>query len=181
METDNSVAGFLGAVYDPAWFVAQQIPQEKPLVASENSIVLAHQLGNLYLGMCLVGLSLFWSTSEIKVIRSYLVALLIADAGHVGFTWYGMGSERFFDVSGWNAMAWGNLGATVSVSSSFLFHFFSLGVNSSPIRQEPSRETAGVALLLLHLLALPLTTCQITIAVSCLYPHCLSFRHLWPG
>jgi hypothetical protein len=110
------VAGFLGAVYDPAWFVAQQIPKEKPLVASENSIVLAHQLGNLYLGMCFVGLSLFWSTSEVKVIRSYLVALLIADAGHVGFTWYGMGSDRFFDVSGWNAMAWGNLGATVSVS-----------------------------------------------------------------
>lgn len=109
------MAGFLGAVYDPAWFVAQQIPQEKPLVASENSIVLAHQLGNMYLGMCIVGLSLFWSTSEVKVIRSYLIALLIADAGHVGFTWYGMGSERFFDVSGWNAMAWGNLGATVSV------------------------------------------------------------------
>lgn len=121
MENDNSVAGFLGAVYDPAWFVAQQIPQEKPLVASENSIVLAHQLGNMYLGMCLVGLSLFLSTSEVKVIRSYLVALLIADAGHVGFTWYGMGSGRFFDVSGWNAMAWGNLGATVSLSSSFLF------------------------------------------------------------
>jgi hypothetical protein len=116
VEHANSVAGFLGAVYDPAWFVAQQIPKEKPLVASENSIVLAHQLGNLYLGMCFVGLSLFWSTSEVKVIRSYLVALLIADAGHVGFTWYGMGSDRFFDVSGWNAMAWGNLGATVSVS-----------------------------------------------------------------
>ncbi|KAK1252614.1 hypothetical protein MKX08_003801 [Trichoderma sp. CBMAI-0020] len=113
LEPMSLVAGFLGAVYDPAWFVAQQIPQEKPLVASENSIVLAHQLGNMYLGMCLVGLSLFWSTSEIKVIRSYLIALLVADAGHVGFTWYGMGSESFFDVSGWNAMAWGNLGATL--------------------------------------------------------------------
>ncbi|KAL7894793.1 hypothetical protein HDV63DRAFT_138392 [Trichoderma sp. SZMC 28014] len=113
LEPMSLVAGFLGAVYDPAWFVAQQIPQDKPLVASENSVVLAHQLGNLYLGMCFVGLSLFWSTSEIKVIRSYLIALLIADAGHVGFTWYGMGSERFFDVSGWNAMAWGNIGATL--------------------------------------------------------------------
>lgn len=100
-------------MYDPAWFVAQQLPQEKPLVASENSVVLAQQLGNMYLGMCLVGLSLFWTTSEPKVIRNYLVALLIADAGHVGFTCYGMGAARFLDVAGWNAMAWGNLGATV--------------------------------------------------------------------
>lgn len=107
------MAGFAGAVYDPAWFVAQQIPQDKPLVASENSIVMAHQLGNMYLGMCLVGLALFWTTSEARVVRNYLIALLIADAGHVGFTWYGLGSDRFMDVSRWNAMAWGNLGATV--------------------------------------------------------------------
>ncbi|KAL7791923.1 hypothetical protein V8C37DRAFT_139010 [Trichoderma ceciliae] len=113
LEPLSLVAGFAGAVYDPAWFVAQQIPQDKPLAASENSIVLAHQLGNMYMGMCFVGLALFWTTSEPRVIRNYLVALLIADAGHVGFTWYGMGAERFMDVSGWNAMAWGNLGATL--------------------------------------------------------------------
>ncbi|KAK4077332.1 uncharacterized protein Triagg1_3664 [Trichoderma aggressivum f. europaeum] len=113
LEPLSLVAGFAGAVYDPAWFVAQQIPQDKPLVASDNSIVMAHQLGNMYLGMCLVGLALFWTTSEARVVRSYLVALLIADAGHVGFTVHGLGSDRFMDVSGWNAMAWGNLGATL--------------------------------------------------------------------
>lgn len=107
------MAGFAGAVYDPAWFVAQQIPQDKPLVASESSIVMAHQLGNMYLGMCMVGLALFWTTPEARVVRNYLIALLIADAGHVGFTWYGLGLDRFMDVSGWNAMAWGNLGATL--------------------------------------------------------------------
>jgi hypothetical protein len=82
---------------------------------------MAHQLGNMYLAMCFVGLALFRTTSEARVVRSYLVALLLADAGHVGFTWYGMGTNRFMDVSGWNAMAWGNLGATVSVSLSPLF------------------------------------------------------------
>ncbi|PTB70519.1 hypothetical protein BBK36DRAFT_1165043 [Trichoderma citrinoviride] len=113
LEPLSLVAGFAGAVYDPAWFVAQQIPQDKPVAASENSIVMAHQLGNMYLAMCFVGLALFRTTSEARVIRSYLVALLLADAGHVGFTWYGMGTDRFMDVSGWNAMAWGNLGATL--------------------------------------------------------------------
>lgn len=81
----------------------------------------------MYLAMCFVGLALFRTTSEARVIRSYLVALLLADAGHVGFTWYGMGTDRFVDVLGWNAMAWGNLGATVSASplvslDSTLFH-----------------------------------------------------------
>ncbi|KAH6607363.1 hypothetical protein Trco_003676 [Trichoderma cornu-damae] len=114
LEPLSLVAGFAGAVYDPAWFVAQQIPQDsKALVASENSIILARQLGNMYLGMCVVGLALFWTTSEARVIRNYLIALLVADAGHVGFTWHGMGTESFMDVSGWNAMAWGNLGATL--------------------------------------------------------------------
>ncbi|EGR51594.1 uncharacterized protein TRIREDRAFT_55041 [Trichoderma reesei QM6a] len=113
LEPLSLVAGFAGAVYDPAWFVAQQIPQDKPVAASENSIVMAHQLGNMYLAMCFVGLALFRTTSEARVVRSYLVALLLADAGHVGFTWYGMGTNRFMDVSGWNAMAWGNLGATL--------------------------------------------------------------------
>ncbi|KAL7822807.1 hypothetical protein V8C26DRAFT_387533 [Trichoderma gracile] len=113
LEPLSLVAGFAGAVYDPAWFVAQQIPQDRPLAASENSVVMAHQLGNMYLAMCFVGLALFRTTSEARVIRSYLVALLLADAGHVGFTWYGMGTDRFMDVSGWNAMAWGNLGATL--------------------------------------------------------------------
>ncbi|OTA02546.1 hypothetical protein A9Z42_0029180 [Trichoderma parareesei] len=113
LEPLSLVAGFAGAVYDPAWFVAQQIPQDGPVAASENSIVMAHQLGNMYLAMCFVGLALFRTTSEARVIRSYFVALLLADAGHVGFTWYGMGTDRFMDVSGWNAMAWGNLGATL--------------------------------------------------------------------
>ncbi|KAL6883808.1 hypothetical protein HDV57DRAFT_425718 [Trichoderma longibrachiatum] len=113
LEPLSLVAGFAGAVYDPAWFVAQQIPQDKPAAASENTIVMAHQLGNMYLAMCFVGLALFRTTSEARVIRSYLVALLLADAGHVGFTWYGMGTDRFVDVLGWNAMAWGNLGATL--------------------------------------------------------------------
>ncbi|KAG5976659.1 hypothetical protein E4U55_007263 [Claviceps digitariae] len=109
--TPNSLAGFLGAVKDPAWFVSEQVPQ-KPVsaaVVSENSIVLALQLGNLYLLMAFVGLFVLNSTSEIKVVRSYLWALWLGDIGHVAFSCYGLGKERMTNPWEWNPLAWGNI------------------------------------------------------------------------
>lgn len=110
------MAGFLGAVNDPAWFVAEQVPQKlvpAPAV-TENSIVLAWQLGNLYLLMAFVGLFVLNSTSEVKVVRSYLWALWLGDIGHVAFSCYGLGKERMMNPSEWNGMAWGNIVFTVS-------------------------------------------------------------------
>ena len=108
-----SVAGFVGAVASPDWFIAEQIPSEEPLVSSTNSRLIALQLGNLYLLLCMVGLAVLSSTTEVKVVRNYLVALWIADIGHIALTWHALGHERFIDVAGWNAMTWGNVGATV--------------------------------------------------------------------
>ena len=110
----HSVAGFLGAISDPAWFVAEQVPSKEPVVVSENSVVVAWQLGNLYLLMAFMAIAIFSTTSEIKVVRSYLVALWLGDIGHVGFSCYGLGSERTMNPKGWNAMAWGNIAVTVS-------------------------------------------------------------------
>lgn len=110
------MAGFLGAVNDPAWFVAEQVPQKLVPAAAvtENSIVLAWQLGNLYLLMAFVGLFVLNSTSEVKVVRSYLWALWLGDIGHVAFSCYGLGKERMMNPSEWNGMAWGNIVFTVS-------------------------------------------------------------------
>lgn len=109
-----SIAGFLGAISDPAWFVAEQVPQKEPIHVTENSIVLAWQLGNLYLLLGFIGLSIFWSTSEVKVVRSYLVALWLGDVGHIFFSCYGLGWDRIRVPSEWNSMFWGNVVTTVS-------------------------------------------------------------------
>lgn len=107
------MAGFIGAVANPDWFLAEQVSSEEPLVPSINSRLVALQLGNLYLLLCMVGLAVLSSTSEIKVVRNYLVALWIADIGHVALTWHALGHDSFVDIAGWNAMTWGNVGATV--------------------------------------------------------------------
>ena len=114
------MAGFIGAVVSPEWFIAEQVPIDDPLVHSVNSRLVALQLGNLYLLLCMIGLAVLSSTTEIKVVRNYLVALWIADIGHVALTWHALGHQNFADVAAWNAMTWGNVGATVRFPANLL-------------------------------------------------------------
>lgn len=62
----------------------------------------------------MLGVAVLYTTSELKVVRNYLIALWIADLGHIGLTAYLLGYDRFMAVGDWNAMTWGNIGATVS-------------------------------------------------------------------
>jgi hypothetical protein len=73
----------------------------------------ALQLANMYLLAGMIGVAVLSTTAEVKVVRSYLVALWLADIGHVGLTWYGLGTVNLMDVSGWSAVTWGNIAATV--------------------------------------------------------------------
>jgi hypothetical protein len=75
----------------------------------------AHQLGNIYLLLGMAGVAVLYSTSEPKVIRNYFITLALGDVGHLYMTYLGRGGEYFFGVAGWNAMSWGNIGATASL------------------------------------------------------------------
>ena len=56
---------------------------------------------------------MLYYTNEATVVRNYLVACAIGDVGHLASTYWVIGYNNFMDVKGWNAMAWGNIGATV--------------------------------------------------------------------
>ncbi|TIC96115.1 hypothetical protein CH35J_008595 [Colletotrichum higginsianum] len=116
-EPISLVGGFLGAVINPAWFISEQIVGSAsstvpPLPVSDNDRLVALQLGNIYLLMAMVGLAVLNFTSEIKVVRGYLVALWIADIGHIYVCYNVLGLGRFLDVAHWNALTWGNVGVT---------------------------------------------------------------------
>ncbi|KAF4466063.1 hypothetical protein FALBO_7076 [Fusarium albosuccineum] len=113
IEPISLVGGFLGAVTNPAWFIGEQVPQKHVPVTPESSIVVAWQLGNLYLLLAFIGLAVLSTTSENKVVRAYLVALWLGDVGHIGFSCYGLGWNRLMNPAGWNAMTWGNIGMTL--------------------------------------------------------------------
>lgn len=80
----------------------------------DNSRLVALQLGNCYGLLFLAAVAVLYTTTEPKVVRNYLIALWIADIGHVAVCYFGLGFERFVDVASWNSMTWGNVGATVS-------------------------------------------------------------------
>lgn len=83
------------------------------MVAGSYSYFLFYRLGNVYLLLAMVGVAVLYSTTEAKVVRNYIIALWIADISHVGITCYLMGYERVVNIASWNAMTWGNIGATV--------------------------------------------------------------------
>jgi hypothetical protein len=76
-------------------------------------MLVAQQLGNCYLLACLVAVAVLYTTTEVKVVKAYLVALWIADITHVALTLRGLGYERSTAIGSWNPTTWGNVGATV--------------------------------------------------------------------
>lgn len=58
-------------------------------------------------------MAVLYSTRETKVVRNYMIALWLADIGHLAVTYHVLGT-KYFDIRHWNAMAYGNIGATVS-------------------------------------------------------------------
>ena len=111
-----SIAGWGAAYLDTENFVADQLPASSPLdlvPATANAKVVAMQLGNTYLLLALLGLFILNTTIDSRVVKAYILALAIADIGHVVPTLWMMGWENAISVGNWNSMAWGNIGATV--------------------------------------------------------------------
>ncbi|KAK3943163.1 hypothetical protein QBC46DRAFT_378395 [Diplogelasinospora grovesii] len=116
-EPISLLAGFFPAVFSPDWFITEQIASltaNTPTVSlTENSRVVARQLGNCYGLAFLVAIAVLYSTTEIKVVRNYLVALWIADIGHLAITYLALGHEKAMAIGEWNPMTWGNVGVTL--------------------------------------------------------------------
>ncbi|KAJ5114760.1 hypothetical protein NUU61_000519 [Penicillium alfredii] len=112
LEPISLVLGSLAPLYDLTGFITDQTPASSPPTPHPSSAALAYQLGNLYFLLFMVGVAVCHTTSEPRVLRNYLVALAIADVGHVYATYSAMGWNAFVDVGAWNALTWGNIGAT---------------------------------------------------------------------
>ncbi|OLN96498.1 hypothetical protein CCHL11_00570 [Colletotrichum chlorophyti] len=144
LEPISLVAGFLGAVINPDWFISEQITSTvntaAPAPASDNSRLVALQLGNIYLLMAMVGLAVLNTTNELKVVRAYLVALWIADIGHIYLCYLVIGLDRFVDVGQWNSMTWGNVGATAFLCLTRSFYLLGLFGPDVPARGSEKKK-----------------------------------------
>ena len=77
-------------------------------VPISTSIVMT-QLANLYLGLTILEACVLRATSHVKVWRTFIIALLIADVGHL-YSVAPVGSWIYWQYWRWNAIDWGNVG-----------------------------------------------------------------------
>lgn len=101
------------AVFLSDWFVSEQVARSVPVALTDNSRLVAQQLGNCYGLAFLVGIAVLYSSNELHVVRNYLKALWLADLGHLAVTYNILQYDRFLYVASWNPMTWGNVGITV--------------------------------------------------------------------
>ncbi|KAH7037139.1 uncharacterized protein B0I36DRAFT_313407 [Microdochium trichocladiopsis] len=149
IEPISLLAGCFGALIDPEWFIKQQIPASTTIASKLGSIaaspaesdsarLVALQLGNTYGLVFLIGVGVLYSTSEIKVVRAYLTACLIADVTHVGLTCWGLGYDRTMDFASWSATTWGNIAFTIFLGLTRTAYFLGLfGPNGSSSTRTP--------------------------------------------
>ncbi|EED13812.1 hypothetical protein TSTA_100560 [Talaromyces stipitatus ATCC 10500] len=114
LEPLTMVAGALAPIIDTNNFIAGQTSLASPPTLPHHPSVLAlnYQLANIYGLVGMLGVGLIYGTSEIHVLRNAVVALSIADLGHLYATYAAMGPDTFFDVASWSLVSWGNIGFT---------------------------------------------------------------------
>lgn len=81
----------------------------------KNHMIVVWQVGNLWLMLGLLSLSLLFTTSDPSVVRCYQAVYAFGDLGHLFFVSYGMGAARLLAISEWNLMTWTNFGRTVGL------------------------------------------------------------------
>ncbi|KAJ9151754.1 hypothetical protein NKR23_g2946 [Pleurostoma richardsiae] len=98
---------------------AASLPSSSSPLPLGTSIVL-DQLANLYLLFALNEALVLRSTSDLRVWKTVLFVLLVADFGHL-YTVRGLGLSIYWDYTRWNAIDWGNIpfvymGATMRIA-----------------------------------------------------------------
>ncbi|GES65341.1 hypothetical protein ATEIFO6365_0010026700 [Aspergillus terreus] len=143
LEPLSLIGGWLYPLLNLPSFITDQIPNTPALDADSiprSSIALAYQLSNLYGLLCLLGVATLYSTREPAVLRNYLLALAIADVGHVYVTGLAMGWDAFVDVAGWNVLTWGNVGVTAFLFGNRVLYFLGVfGSPSPPVEEDRKR------------------------------------------
>lgn len=108
-------------------------------IPTATSVVLS-QLANLYFFFTLNEALVLRSTSDLRVWRTLLFGLLVADFGHL-WSLRPLGHHVYWDVAAWNAMDVGNVFIVYLGASMRVAFLLGVGLSSSP---RPERNLAKV-------------------------------------
>jgi hypothetical protein len=113
---------------------AASAPQPPSLVPTSTSVVLS-QLANLYFLFALNEGLVLRSTNDLKVWRTLLFGLLVADLGHLYSLWE-LGMGKYWQVWEWNAMDGGNIGFVYLGAVMRISFLLGLGVNARQVGEK---------------------------------------------
>ncbi|KAM0803407.1 hypothetical protein BDR22DRAFT_801674 [Usnea florida] len=125
-------------------------PSSPPTGIPTSTHIILLQLSNLYFCFALNEALVLRASSDLKVWRTLLLCLLIADVGHL-YSVNAVGWHVYWNVLAWNAIDWGNVGF-VYVGATMRVCFLSgwgvgplsgQAVRRSTRRKRPSARIAG--------------------------------------
>lgn len=111
--------------------------------------IILMQLSNLYLCFAINEALVLRATSDLKVWRTLLICLLIADFGHL-YSVNAVGWHVYWNVRSWNAIDWGNVAFVYAGATTRICFLSGLGVGPSgqtvrrsTRRKRPSSRITG--------------------------------------
>jgi len=119
---------------------AGSAPSYTSTIPLSTSIVLS-QLANLYLLFALNEALVLRSTSDLRVWKTVLFGLLLADFGHL-YSVKGLGTEIYWNALKWNKMDWGNVGFVYAGATMRILFLTGFGLDSASGRQAAQRAAA---------------------------------------
>ena len=128
-----TLAGFVAAAFFGQDYLVMTHAETTPsnyLGIPIATDVALRQLANLYLAFALNEFFVLRATNDLKVWRTLLAVLLVADIGHLIACFPAGGLSQYYDVTKWAAMDYGNI-AFVYVGATFRSCFLA-GVGMGP-------------------------------------------------
>ncbi len=122
---------------------ADSSPSWESTIPLSTSIVLS-QLANLYLLFALNEALVLRSTSDLRVWKTVLFGLLLADFGHL-YSVRGLGAEIYWNALKWNKMDWGNVGFVYAGATMRLLFLAGVGMDTVSGREAAQRAAARKA------------------------------------
>jgi hypothetical protein len=109
-------------------------PSTLSTIPLSTTIVLS-QLANLYFLFALNEALVLRSTGDLRVWKTVLFGLLIADFGHL-YSVKGLGSSIYWDVMRWNKMDWGNVGFVYMGASMRIAFLTGIGLGGRVVKNK---------------------------------------------
>jgi hypothetical protein len=147
IEPISALVGAFFAHFRPLDYLQLTHAASAPSYASAiplSATIVLSQLANLYLLFAINEALVLRASSDLRVWRTVLFGLLIADFGHL-YSVKELGPEVYYNVLKWNAIDWGNVGFVYAGATMRILFLAGVGLNTKSGRIAAEKATARKA------------------------------------